>query len=465
MINLYAFAIILIKLLTLNFNLSQLIMLFFWNSDSLAEYNILSTMKEEIPLPQWLHKLSPVLLKSEFSEDPEKPCRVIVEMAYPRIDRILSYVEANEGKVHHEHRIMPFIVIELPYSAIQSLTLSNQVKRIWHDTKVRTMLDIAIPAVGGDKVHNLGFTGKGVTVAVIDTGIAPHPDLIYPENRIVAWKDLVNEHPSPYDDNGHGTHVSGIIAGNGIASRGKYTGMAPEAKLVGIKALDKEGSGNTSDTIAAIEWCIENQKTYNIKAINLSIGTVAQESYRTDPLCRAVSAAWNKDMAVCVAAGNGGPNPRTINTPAINPNAISVGNLDAKGTADVSDDVINESSSRGPTVDYLIKPDLLAPGTNITSLRPRWGYRSLTGTSMSTPMVTGAVTQILQKWPDLKPYQIKNLLKKNAHSFGLQPVFQGSGALATDGIFNESKKNNSDKLNILNILNILLGNNFKPKMS
>jgi serine protease AprX len=412
-------------------------------------------------LPQRIHKLSPVLLRPEFSEHPEKPCRIIVEMAYPRTDRVLSYVEANEGKVHHEHRIMPFIVVELPYSAIQYLTLSNHVKRIWHDTKVQTMLDIAIPTVGGDKVRNMGFTGKDVTVAVIDTGIAPHPDLIYPENRIVAWNDLVNKRFSPYDDNGHGTHVSGIIAGNGISSRGKYTGMAPEAKLVGIKALDEKGSGNTSDTISAIEWCIENQKTYNIKAINLSMGSAAQESYRKDPLCRTVSAAWDKGMTVCVAAGNGGPDPRTIHTPAINPNAISVGNLDAKGTIDVSDDVINDSSSRGPTVDYLVKPDLLAPGTNITSLRPGWGYRPLTGTSMSTPMVTGAVAQILQKWPDLKPYQIKSRLKQNAHDFGMQPVFQGSGALATEGIFKESKKNSPDKMNILPIL---FGNNFKLKM-
>jgi serine protease AprX len=436
-------------------------MLFFRNGVLLSEYNILSNMKEEIHLPQWLQKLSPVLLRSEFREHPEKPCRLIVEMAYPRTDRVLSYVEANEGKVHHEHRILPFIVVELPYSAISYLTLSNQVRRIWYDAKVRTMLDVAIPAVGGDKVRNMGFTGKDVTVAVIDTGIAPHPDLMYPKNRIVAWNDLVNKHPLPYDDNGHGTHVSGIIAGNGIASRGKYSGMAPEAKLAEIKALDQDGSGNSSDTISAIEWCIENQKTYNIKAINLSIGAAAQESYLTDPLCRAVSAAWNKGLTVCAAAGNGGPNPRTINTPAINPDAISVGNLDTKGTADVSDDVINESSGRGPTVDNIIKPDLLAPGTNIYSLRPFQGYRSLSGTSMSTPMVTGAVAQILQKWPDLKPHQIKNLLKKNAHNFGLQPMSQGAGALATEDIFNEAGRNS--KVTILFGKNSLFDSLFNPQ--
>ena len=212
-------------------------------------------------------------------------------------------------------------------------------------------------------------------MAVIDTGIYPHPDLVYPENRIVAWNDLVNGKDSPYDDNGHGTHVAGIIAGNGASSRGKYAGMAPEAKLIGVKALDQDGSGNTSDIISGIEWCIENQKTYNIKAINLSIGGTAQDSYSQDPLCRATSAAWRSGITVCVAAGNDGPDASTINTPAINPNVISVGNLDDQGTVDTSDDILSDSSSRGPTIDNLMKPDLLAPGTNIMSLRPGRGYR------------------------------------------------------------------------------------------
>ena len=426
---------------------------------------LLSKIMGVILLPQWMKKLSPMLLRPEFSDNPEKPCRVIVEMVCPATERIRSYVETNGGKIHREHRIMPFIVAELPYTAVQYLGLSKYVRRIWHYAKIRTMLNVAVPAVGSNQVHRLGFTGKNVAVAVIDTGIAAHPDLVYPENRIAAWYDIVNERTVPYDDNGHGTHVSGIIAGNGRASCGKYAGMAPEAKLIGIKALDRDGSGNTSDIISGIEWCIENQKTYNIKAINLSIGAPATESYRADPLCRAVSAAWNKGIVVCVAAGNDGPEPGTINTPAINPNAISVGNLDDKGTIDVSDDVINDSSSRGPTVDRITKPDLLAPGTNIMSLRPGWSYRRLSGTSMATPMVTGAVAQMLQKWPDLKPAQVKSKLRKNARDFGLQPVFQGSGALVIGDIFKEAKKGSSKEVNSMltklfgkdSVLNSLFG--------
>jgi serine protease AprX len=416
---------------------------------------------ENMPQKNWMQKMSPVLHKPEFTEDPNKAHRVIVEMASNRTDKIAAYVENNQGKVHREMKVIPSMVVELPYEAIQMLAKSNHVKRIWHDAKVRTMLDVAIPTTGGSKTQGLGFTGKDVTVAVIDTGIYPHPDLTYPENRIVAWNDLVNGKDSPYDDNGHGTHVSGIIAGNGIASRGKYTGMAPEAKLVGVKVLDKDGSGNTSDIISGIEWCIENQKAYNIKAINLSVGAAAQDAYSQDPLCRATSAAWRSGITVCVAAGNDGPDASTINTPAINPSVIAVGNLDDKATVDTNDDVLSDSSSRGPTIDNLVKPDILAPGTNIMSLRPGRGYRQLSGTSMATPMVTGAVAQVAQKWPTMRPDQIKGLLVKNARDMGLQSTFQGAGALTMENIFPEDKKSNNDKSKQNIDLSNIFGN-FKP---
>lgn len=405
-------------------------------------------------MPQWNQKISSSLLRPEFTENPEKPCRIIVEMASPFTDKIASYVEANEGRVHREMRIVPSVVVEMPYAGIQFMVLSPHVRKIWYDSRVRVLLDTAVPTVGGAKAHDLGFTGKDITVAVIDTGIFPHSDLIYPENRIVAWYDLLNDRQAPYDDNGHGTHVSGIIAGNGAASRGKYTGMAPDAKLVGIKALDKEGGGNTSDIITALEWCIQNRETYNIRAINLSLGGAAQDSYSQDPLCRAVSAAWNGGMVVCVAAGNDGPDPGTINTPGINPKAITVGNLDDNGTMDTVDDLLNDSSSRGPTIDNLVKPDLLAPGTDIMSLRVGGGYRALTGTSMAAPMATGAVAQILQQSPSLKPDQVKNKIRQNARDLGLDSNFEGSGALNMDGLFEQPQKEATNQANpLLNMLN------------
>lgn len=403
-------------------------------------------------MQQWVQKISPVLLRSELLENPDQPCRIIVEMASPQPFRVTSYVEASQGKVHRSLKYTPFLAVELPYAKMQLLVMSPHVRKVWQDTKVRALLDIAVPATGGTKAHGLGMTGNGTTVAVIDTGIYPHPDLIVPQNRIIAWKDLVNGRPLPYDDNGHGTHVAGIIAGNGLSSRGKYVGMAPEAKLVAIKALDHEGSGNTSDVIAALEWCIENQKTYNIKAVNLSLGSAAQDSCREDPLCRAIAIAWNKGIVVCTAAGNDGPAPRTINTPGISPLAITVGNLDDKGTKELGDDVISDTSSRGPTIDNVMKPDLLAPGTEIMSLGIRRAYRSLSGTSMATGLVTGAVAQIYQKWPSLKPDQVKQLLKANAKNLGFQANYGGAGVLNLETLFEERKDDGEKKGSLFNNL-------------
>jgi serine protease AprX len=403
-------------------------------------------------LQSWTRKVSPVLLQQEFLERADQPCRLIVELAGRQSERIVSYVEANAGIVHRSMDLSPFMVVELPYEAMRPIAMSPHVRRVWSDLKVQALLDVAVPSVGGSKAQGLGITGKDVTIAVIDTGIAPHLDLMYPESRVVGWHDLVNGRSDPYDDNGHGTHVAGIIAGNGASSRGKYTGMVPEAKLVGVKVLDRKGSGNTSDVIAALEWCAANQKTYNIKVINLSLGSVAQSSFREDPLCKAVEAAWRQGMVVCVAAGNDGPKLETINTPGISPNAITVGNLDDHDTADLNDDQLSESSSRGPTVDFLAKPDLLAPGTNIVSLRVGRGYRTLSGTSMATPMVTGAAAQIYQKWANLRPNQVKNLLMRHARQLGLQSNFGGSGALQLDGIFKEASKEQPGKNSFFQML-------------
>jgi serine protease AprX len=392
-------------------------------------------------LQSWIGKISPVLLQEEYLDQPTKPCRIIVEMASPQAYRVASYVESNDGKVHRNMmHWSPFIVVELPYEAMHPIALSPHVRRVWSDLKVKALLDVAVPSVGGAQAQGLGLTGKDVTVAVIDTGIAFHPDLMYPERRIVGWHDFVNERAFPYDDNGHGTHVAGIVAGNGISSQGKYKGMAPEANLVGVKVLDSEGAGNTSDVLAALEWCVANRETYNIKVVNLSLGSAAQSTSREDPLCRAVDAAWQQGLVVCVAAGNDGPNPNTINTPGISPTVITVGNLDDRNTADIGDDAISESSSRGPTIDRLIKPDLLAPGTNIVSLRAGRGYRALSGTSMATPMVSGAVAQIYQKWGNLKPDEVKNRLIRNARQMGMQSWFGGSRALQMDRIFEEATK-------------------------
>lgn len=391
----------------------------------------------------WRAKLSQPLKKPDFSVRLDDRHRFIVEVSGLRTDKVAAVITANHGKIHRELRLMPSFAVELPYFSLEELARLRWVKKVWYDAPVAIKLDTAVPAVGGLKTRELGFTGKGVVVAVLDTGIYPHPDLILPNNRILAWHDLISQKNSPYDDNGHGTHVAGIIAGNGRSSRGRYTGIAPEAMLVGIKVLDDKGGGNVSNLLLGIEWCLDHLADLQIKVINLSLGTPAQESYRSDPLCRATSAAWRKGIIVCAAAGNEGPGVKTINSPGINPQIITVGNVDDQQTLDGGDDQLNRTSGRGPTIDNLVKPDLLAPGTEITSLKVMGGYRILSGTSMSTPLVSGAVSQIIQKWPQLKPDQIKHLLTKNARSLGLAANLEGAGVLDLDRIFTTNTTNKS----------------------
>lgn len=405
---------------------------------------------------KWVSKLSNVLKEPGFSKKPGVEHRFMVEIAKRRSDNVSSIIESNQGKIHYEIGLIPLLVTELPFAALEELAGSRHVKRIWHDARVHMALNIAVPTAGGNRAQQLGLTGKGVTVAVLDTGIYPHRDLTAPANRIVAWADLVNQKESPYDDNGHGTHITGIIAGNGGSANGKYKGMAPEARLVGVKVLNQDGSGLISTVISGLEWCLDKLDTLGIRVINLSMGSKAQESYKSDPLCRAVTVAWQRGIIVCCAAGNEGPQSGTINSPGINLRTITVGNFNDRLGPSATGGQLNQSSSRGPTLDNLVKPDLLAPGTKITSLLPGGGYHSLTGTSMSTAMVAGAAVQIVQQRPSIKPDRVKSLLMKGAKDLGLKPNLQGAGVLNMDLVLDGSpkKRNITRKLNIQRIFGI-----------
>lgn len=215
------------------------------------------------------------------------------------------------------------------------------------------------------------FTGKGITIAVIDSGIYPHPDFLNADdkkNRILDFVDFVNNKRVPYDDNGHGTHVAGDAAGSGLMSDGIHKGSAPEASIVALKALSGSGSGSTSNIIKAIQWCIQNKEKYNIRVINMSLGHTAQKDYFNDPTNMAVKAAYESGIVVVAAAGNEGPDPQTIGAPGDSPHAISVGAADDYNTPrDKTDDTIADFSSRGPTVGGLMKPDMVAPGEAIVA--------------------------------------------------------------------------------------------------
>lgn len=332
---------------------------------------------------------------------------------------------------------------------IYNIISNPEIDYISFDSKVYTLLDIATSTMNAYFPHDKGLEGKGITVAVIDTGVAPHEDLTKPDNRIIGFKDFVNNKIDPYDDNGHGTHVAGIIAGNGYSSRGRYIGVAPKANILGIKALDLSGGGNVSDIIAAISYIVETKDRYNTKIINLSLGTPANNTCDKDPLCKAVEKAVKSGLVVITAAGNSGPKEGTILSPGISRDVITVGAVDDKRTIDPSDDTIAPFSSRGPTIEGLMKPDIVAPGVNIRSLSNTKldNYSSLSGTSMATPLVSGAVALLLNQHGNLSPQEIKNRVISSCIDLKDDRTNQGAGMLNLQMLFEDNKKGTSGKNN------------------
>ena len=313
-------------------------------------------------------------------------------------------------------------------------------------------------AVWTASANAAGYTGTGVGIAILDSGIAAHDAL---DSRVLAHVNLVSDEPGRFTDSfGHGTHIAGIAAGNRSAALpitpGFNGGSAPSANLVDVRVLGANGSGRTSDVIEGIEWVIDNHETYNIRVINLSLGHAVTESSLTDPLCQAVERAAAEGITVVVSAGNygvtsaGTPVLGGITSPGNSPAALTVGALDTKGTLDTSDDVVADYSSKGPApYDAIVKPDVVAPGTRLVSLEasrsyisssyPQWhiagkgrnAYLRLSGTSMATAVVSGGVALLLEAAPSLTPEQVKTVLQMGAR-FRPADGLVGAGAGSVD---------------------------------
>ena len=312
---------------------------------------------------------------------------------------------------------------------------------------------------GDGRSSAVSTSRDGIAVAIVDSGIAPHPDL--PLGRIRAFKDFVSGGRTPVDGCGHGTHVAGIVAGSGLNSDGLYAGIAPDADIVALRVLGDDCSGNTSDVIDALEWIARNHVFYKIKIVNISLGHAVLESIFTDPLVQAVERLSRKGIVVVTAAGNRGINPATgnpgfggVGVPCNAPSAICVGSLDTQGTPDLADDRVTDSSSRGPSrFDLLAKPDVVAPGVNIVSLAARGSrlfneyeelrvpgamgrpeYFTLSGTSMAAPSVAGAAALLLRENHALTVHAVKLALQFTSRLLPLTDVLtQGAGAINIAG--------------------------------
>lgn len=279
-----------------------------------------------------------------------------------------------------------------------------------------------------DYAYVRGITGKNVGVAVLDTGLYPHIDF---KNRIAAFYDTINNKKNPYDDNSHGSHVAGIIGGSGAALSGKYRGIAPGCHFVGVKVLDNRGNGDTDDVIRGIEWIIRNKEKYNIRVLNISVGTFQKtENKEKTKLVDSVNEAWDNGIVVVAAAGNNGPEPMTITTPGVSRKIITVGSSDDETMTDFSGRKKHNYSGRGPTPFCIVKPEIIAPGSNIVSCsNTRNEYKKKSGTSMSTPLVSGSVALLLEKYPYMKPLDVKLKIYESSIDMGLDKSQQGWGKL------------------------------------
>ena len=258
--------------------------------------------------------------------------------------------------------------------------------------------------VQADYAYRRGIYGQGIGVAVLDTGIYPHQDL---KARIVFFRDYVNQKNAPYDDNGHGTHIAGIIGGH---NQTENHGIAPGCSLYGFKVLDKNGNGKIQDTCRAVEDILKMNVLYakGIRIINISVGMIESvQPALQKRLLAAVERAWDEGIVVIAAAGNNGPGENTVTSPGISKKIITVGSLD-DGADLRSSRRSGGYSGRGPTDDCVVKPEILMPGTNILSCANRpTGYVRKSGTSMAVPVLTGMIALLLSKYPSMTPNEVK----------------------------------------------------------
>ena len=395
------------------------------------------------------------LLRKIAAENPDQMVSVLVQKV-DHSGRAEWLVAKNGGDLIKDLDIINALVAELTAQSAVNLASDPAIRWITMDVPVESTNKASPKNDETDtictenyfldtlRVHPLwemGLQGQGITVAVIDSGIDREKDLqvnpnkAKPDSRVIKQLSF-NSNPGHLNDaSGHGTHVAGIIGGSGYRSGGLFAGIAPQVNLISLRISDDSGMAYESDAIEAMQWVLDNKDKYNIRAVNISINSTIESSYHTSPLDAAAEILWFNGVVVVVSVGNKGSNSG-YNTakaaPANDPFIITVGASDERGSPELSDDKISSFSTHSITIDGHSKPEIIAPGTDIISILgpDDWisdhpdrvvmngEYFRLSGTSMSAPMVTGAVALLLQDEPDLTPDQIKYRLIKTAGVIG-----------------------------------------------
>ncbi len=385
-----------------------------------------------------------------------QPSREFIVTAHPGARAALEDVVLRfGGKVGRELDIINGFVARLPSRTLNRLRMTPGVRSVTVNGRIDLLdhpkgelhgdagsLEAVRRAINADHLLKKGITGRGIDVALIDSGVVPAVGLAG-EDKIVNGPDLSFESSAEnlryLDTYGHGTHMAGIIAGSGEG----YEGIAPGARLVSVKVASASGATDVSQVLAAIDWVVEHRGDggLNIRVLNLSFGTDGTQPYTIDPLSYAAEVAWRRGIVVVAAVGNAGYGSDKLNNPAYDPYLLAVGALDDQGTKSKTDDVVPDWSSRG---DGVRNPDLVAPGKSIVSLRNPGSEIDLTypegrvgdrffrgsGTSQAAAVVSGAAALLLDKRPELSPDQVKALFTSTAsHLRNADSVAQGAGAL------------------------------------
>jgi len=373
-----------------------------------------------------------------------------------------SLVAAFGGQIRLQHRSR-WMTVRVPGNAVASLANNPNVEFVAADAALASSMEVSRETAGlpSPVMPESALKGAGVTIAIVDSGVALHPEI----QTLVASVDFVSGLDPTFapggsvDPNGHGTHVAGIMVGDGSHSdEGRLAGVAPEASLVSLRVLDDMGRGSSSTMLAALQWVLEHKDQYGIRVLNLSLGHPVYESADVDPLVQAVDELWDAGVVVVCAAGNSGRDGHgTVTSPCNSRKVITVGALNDRKTADLTDDTVATYSSRGPTrLDLVAKPDLIAPGNRIVSTRSAGSYLDtlfpgnrvagdssqpdvfehfeLSGTSMAAPFVSGAAALMLEQEPSLNPGTVKARLMLSAKKAGVgDPFATGAGLLDIEG--------------------------------